>query len=398
MKIWNEAFDAGKARIDDQFLDRLIAMYRARAKIYQGISWLLLLVTSIMIFAGVMTFIHGDRGDEVLAESEVALRQQIDQTQQKIDALDIENARTEENVSKLRRAEVLASILANAKSGVVGLLESRERRLVPSTQKVIRASESIVENLDRPAPPASVTIVVSDVVLNDSNKFPSLALEQVTLAAVDNSVNLADLRLELKEIAAELERLTRLAIPKEESLVPEAEIGAFRSVAERSDQLLRLDSVHSTVTRQVEQAEREAQTNSEEKTKRVGEEVQLNKQKERLEGELVKVREQREKILFMAWIPGLTLRVGTVVLLLFLTQILLATYRYTVGLSGFYLARSDAIQLVQCDLANPPRYALEQLQILMEALTPSRYRVDPVKDPSEHLTDLAKTWVNRKAT
>jgi len=106
-------------------------------------------------------------------------------------------------------------------------------------------------------------------------------------------------------------------------------------------------------------------------------------------------KEKRNAVLFMAWVPSLTVRVGAVVLLLFLTQVLLATYRFTMSLSTFYDGIGDAIQMLQPGASRDKWYQVEHLQLLSQMLIPGTVRIDPVADPSQHLTELAKTWIAR---
>ena len=99
----------------------------------------------------------------------------------------------------------------------------------------------------------------------------------------------------------------------------------------------------------------------------------------------------------MAWLPDLTVRVGAVVLLLFLTQIFVATYRYTVGLSAFYMSRADTIRMLQPDFHKPETYRMDDFRTLADKLSPSM-SVEEVKGPIEQVTDLAKTGMKNLST
>jgi hypothetical protein len=84
------------------------------------------------------------------------------------------------------------------------------------------------------------------------------------------------------------------------------------------------------------------------------------------------------------WTEILTVRIGVVVLLLYLTTILLSTYRYTFTLAAYYTARGDAFQA----LSHRPSdrlIDLEELRSLVPLLSPDDYRIDKESVPYEHI-------------
>ena len=122
---------------------------------------------------------------------------------------------------------------------------------------------------------------------------------------------------------------------------------------------------------------------------------QIERSMDDIQEDLKNARAEREKILFMAWVPDLTLRAGAVILLLFLTQVLLSAYRYTLGLSTYYLARADAIQLLQPKAGNATWYDIGELKTLVDNFSPTSISIDAVQSPTDQVADLAKAWISR---
>lgn len=394
MTHWKEAFDPGKARMDDEFWHKLIEMYRARAKLYQMLSWALLVLTAAIIVAGILMFVRGDPQEDVLAESEVELHKQIGTIQRQIDDLGSQSAQAVEGVVTAQRAEVLATILTRTKNGVVAFRSDPTPALRDSVLRVLNVSRNIASAVAK-EPLSATTIVVSGIQPGDSNSFSLSALQILKQSVVETSIDIDQLNKELSQLIEQFEALQQKASPPGMSFSNE-ELAPLNAVIANHSQWLRLDEVRVRIADILSKARLASQRDEEQKTIVETKRQTLAKEKADLDQKLTSVRQQREKILFMAWVPGLTLRVGAIVMLLFLTQILLATYRYAAGISAFYLARSDAIQLMQAHPDNPRRYVIEQLQALMDVLTPSRYQIDAVKDPAEHVTELAKAWVQRK--
>ena len=87
------------------------------------------------------------------------------------------------------------------------------------------------------------------------------------------------------------------------------------------------------------------------------------------------------------WATLIAIRIGIVVLLLYLTTVLLATYRYTLTLAAYYVARADALQL----LSHQPKNRLidvEEMKSLVPLLSPDAYRIDKESVPYDSLSQL----------
>ncbi len=89
------------------------------------------------------------------------------------------------------------------------------------------------------------------------------------------------------------------------------------------------------------------------------------------------------------WLPILSIRVGVVILFLFLTRILLETYRYTTALSAFYRARGDALQMLGEGTKEAPLNSEEYAKLLI-ALAPENYRIDKIDSPENNLLMLLR--------
>ncbi|WP_182867942.1 hypothetical protein [Stieleria mannarensis] len=111
---------------------------------------------------------------------------------------------------------------------------------------------------------------------------------------------------------------------------------------------------------------------------------QLIEAEQRISDALLEVNQAQSNWANQPWVTLLAVRVGVVVLLLFLTTVLLASYRYTQTLSAYYLARADALQL----LSQQPDDRLidaEEFKTLIPLLSPDSYRIDQPPAPYESL-------------
>lgn len=392
---WRTSFESVDSKIDDQFFRRLVAMHRARAQLYQLISLGLLGATVVLVFIGVFVFVRGDPHDDILARSEVDLIDLKRKTQDQINKLDLEVASAGVSVTIVRRSKTLASVLLRTKSGLMALSRQPSGSLLTTNIEVVGAGLQIVERMSRSDDETSTTIILPQGLDDGSASFPGgafkLLKDETTAASIDHS----ELTIEMRGILDLLKSVAAKAPGSEKERLSPDDERLIRDRVSAAAQLAKADGLFSRVMELAKKAEVDDQLLRESSSRREVQKQKLAKEKENLDEQLKNVREQREKILFMSWIPGLTLRVGTVVLLLFLTQVMLSTYRYTLGIAGFYLARSDGIQLLQSATESSTRYLPEQLIALMEAMTPNRYQIDPVKDPTDQLSDLAKSWISR---
>jgi hypothetical protein len=84
-------------------------------------------------------------------------------------------------------------------------------------------------------------------------------------------------------------------------------------------------------------------------------------------------------------------RIGTVLLLIFLVQILVSLYRYTMKLSAFYNARADALDLLRY-------YALTDLENISRFLAADFVDFGKLPaSPSQNAVELAKEVLSKQA-
>jgi hypothetical protein len=80
------------------------------------------------------------------------------------------------------------------------------------------------------------------------------------------------------------------------------------------------------------------------------------------------------------------LRVGSVIIVLFLVQILIRVFRYNTRLANFYTARAQALELYSKDQTNL------NFKDLVASLSPDNLDIGMSKNPSEQLLELAKLF------
>ena len=89
-------------------------------------------------------------------------------------------------------------------------------------------------------------------------------------------------------------------------------------------------------------------------------------------------------------VSTVTTKIGSVLILLFLVQILVTLYRYNTRLSAYYDARGDGLELVS-------KQSVSELEQIIKALSPEN--IDYGKTPStptEQVVDLAKEIAKRQ--
>jgi hypothetical protein len=88
------------------------------------------------------------------------------------------------------------------------------------------------------------------------------------------------------------------------------------------------------------------------------------------------------------WAPIAVFRIGAVILFIFLTKILLETFRYLIGLSAFYRARGDAIQLLQESDSMSAAFDPKSYAEILSSVAPERHRIARVESPEGALVAL----------
>ena len=400
LQSWFPADEQDESRIPDAYYKRLIRMYKSRATFWRSVGIVCLALTASIIFVGIVIFWTGDPADEKRAESEIALSVELAGHRRKLTEIGASGARTLAQAGIATRAFVLANILGRAKPTLDAFVRKpepatrdRAKLIVDTCMRILEPSQWSATDQSPPNEGKSkatdeVVIKVAPVIPNDSNRFPrqTLDLLQVELRATGES------KTALLELLGNLSKLLD-DLPVDP--VGSNQLKELQKLAE-SAMLSSLDQVN----RQIETQNREAALALEkwqrEASFREEERQAIEANIASVEEQLKEVRAERDKILFMSWVPDLTLRVGAVILLLFLTQVLLGAYRYTISLSTFYLARADAIQLLQPQAGQGTWYNIEHLKTLLEKLSPDAISIESVKSPNDHLADLATAWIGKK--
>ncbi len=378
-------------RIPDEFYSRLIQMYRTRAIFWRSVGLCSLLLTAATIFVGFTIFLRGDPAQDRRAESEIQLSVELAGERRKLTEISSSGARTLAQSGIANRAAVLAEILGRLSTTLTPYVANpsqtqlpRLNRVVDANLRILRALDSMGEQTEDSKRPQDAVIDVSDFFPNDSKVFATQTLEllQSEIRATGESP---------KTVLASLERLSAsIAVEPTAEEIEELKILAESPSIEALDEVdRRIEAREKDASLALESWQRNAPVREEQRQA-------IDSNIADIEEQLGEVRAERDKILFMSWVPDLTLRVGAVVLLLFLTQILLGAYRYTISLSTFYLARADAIQLLQPQAGDATWYNIEHLEKLLANLSPDAISIESVKSPTDQVVDLATTWIKQK--
>lgn len=379
-------------RIPDEYYSRLIKMYRARATFWRSVGLSCLFATALIIVFGFWIFYHGDPAGEQRAESEIDLAVELAGERRKVTEIGTSGARTLAQAAIAGRAYVLADVLGRLKPTLDSFLSKPEdaqfqnlQLIADANVRILRALKSTEVQQQKLVDLGKVEVInVSAVVPNDSSRFPLSSLELLR----------SEIRLtgeSMDTISTDLDRVMSLL----RSMPGDSEKEQLKQLAEAAS-LAALDKVDGQVELREQQTSQALELWHQDAPIREEQRQAIESNIADIEGQLGEVRAERDKLLFMSWVPDLTLRVGSVVLLLFLTQILLSAYRYTIALSTFYLSRADAIQLLQPRANEATWYSIEHFEKLMDKLSPTAISIDAVKSPSDHLVDLASAWIGTK--
>lgn len=378
-------------RIPDEFYSHLIQMYRSRAMFWRNIGLCSLLLTAVTIFVGFAIFLRGDPAQDLRAESEIQLAVELTGERRKLTEISSSGARTLAQAGIASRTNVLAEVLGRLRSTLSSYLDNptepqrkRLQRVLEVNKRILNALEMTEKSRADGSTPNEAVIDVTALFPNDSKMFagPTLELLLSEINATGEST---------KTISEALETLSQLL----DDQPTDAEKTELVSLAE-SLPLKAMDAVERRADSRQKQTAIELESWQRNAPLREEQRQTIESNIADIEKQLTEVRAERDKILFMSWVPDLTLRVGAVILLLFLTQILLSAYRYTISLSAFYLARADAIQLLQPQQDNATWYKIEHLEKLLDKLSPDAISIDSVQSPTDQAVDLATTWIKQK--
>ncbi|MDX1926132.1 MAG: hypothetical protein SFV81_06420 [Pirellulaceae bacterium] len=391
-----------EARIPDPFYNHLIVMYRARAVYWRNISISLLLATFAFILGGIVLFYRGD-SRSIAAKQEVEIKSELkairEKIREKLSAVD-------DLESQLTVAQE-AKKLADQFGSIIETLTELQKESEPADAAGEAALTNKLQDLRQ------ITKRVR-VILENAFKLSDAANEEAALAPVplgadglrrfskDSFRLLTDSEVQV-DWSATVDELNLFG-PGLETVSVATIKEDFRKLKEATDRCLRTDSafaklnlLQSTIGETLNAISIKLETERSDFRGRQQAVTMLGQEEEELNQQLEEIVGDRNYVLFMAWIPDLTIRVGAVILLLFITKILLVTYRYTASLSSYCLGIADAIQLLQPGTAGAGWYKIEHFTSLLTNLIPSGLSIESVNTPAENLTDLAKAWISKKA-
>ena len=108
----------------------------------------------------------------------------------------------------------------------------------------------------------------------------------------------------------------------------------------------------------------------------------------KLEKEVSKTRDQTGSNIYL--VSTVTTRIGAILILLFLVQILVSLYRYNIRLAAYYDARADGFELMAVE-------KLEDIEAVIRILSPENidFGKQPTS-PASHAVELAKEVLSIK--
>lgn len=387
------AFELTKPRIVDPFYSELVQIFSLRARFWRIAGLICLALTILFVAACIWLFQHGDPQAKVQAQSESQLIAERTNLRSKLRETGTREAQELAQVMFIEKANMLANHLGQLAAAIDGLKSQKDKvqaeKLKPFlslTTTVIKSLDSITKN-NSGHEPTDFIFDLSKWGEDNASRIPTPALtivgEQMRLAAIDPD----DLKAEVAKVKATLDSLESSAYAVDSE--PSKELD---KIVTQVPAIRKLSSVSAAIKNQRSQAAQNFARLQENAPARERERQAIQQNMDQVEADLKEVRDQREKILFMAWVPDLTVRVGAVILMLFLTQIFVATYRYTIGLSAFYLARADAVTMLQPIPEKPDTYAIEHFAALADKMSPA-LSIDDIKGPTEQIGDLVKAWI-----
>jgi hypothetical protein len=157
---------------------------------------------------------------------------------------------------------------------------------------------------------------------------------------------------------------------------------------EVNDFLAKLGSIASEINLRLRNAKQAQDRIDLESGTRLAQAEVRKAREDKLTREMTELSSQKNNVMLMTWLPDFSLRVGTVILLLFLTGVCVNTYRYSMSMAAFYDARGDTLDLVAApDLST--KEALARVAALAKDLSPP-HTLDGLKLPYEVLGEPAK--------
>jgi len=378
-------------RAKDAFYSSIVNMYRARAKMLSRVAKCILLATAMIIAAGIWIFWTGDAPDAKITESEAKVRADLIVLNGSLLKARSKIGKAEQEKTLCESAKRLSSRLNAVSDSIQGVVLTRAQDQAENANAAILKAKEILEAL-RAKPLQDVTIDIRSYEPADNGRFSVGALSLVLDASNIAQVNIELLTTAVDSLHKALQTLRSVGVQGMDNKWEEKDVHSLSDIYTNSDELQKVPTIHSEVERRFAVASSDLQFIKENATKDGKALEEQEAKRDDLQDRLEDLKLQRNKILLMSWLPSLTLRIGVVVLLLFLTQILLSTFRYLAALSGFYYGRADAVQMLQTKADDS--YSIIDLKELASFTTPGELKIEPVNDPTEQFTGVLKAWLS----
>ena len=367
---------------DSAHLELIVRQMQLRGYALHVIAVLTLILAATFVGFGVYIFLSATAAfDGMAPESAADLQQQIQSTSDQIDRLSAVGAAAEtasvladdlhDLTTPFDSVNLIPSEIKNFDDVMVGV--SGHRQAISDASKVL-VGLAVEEN-------KSVAFETRYRGMNlDRNRFGP-----ETIAAAKTALTEAGVELNREEIASLEETVSRLSpllirAKNDSSALSDEERATLLNQAVAGTTLLRVfgNRIYEPLrekARQLKQQEESSARNAEVRQK----EIASNQARLRLLDERMNsLQAAASNPSLTSFLPNLTIRVGAVTLLVFLTQIFHATYRYTSELAAHYLSIGTSLQLV---VKAGPDVDSEELRRLMDVVTTQAYRPGTVESP-----------------
>lgn len=385
-------FEPTTTRIADAFFETTVKKYVARARFWGLVGCACLVLTLVFVGVCLWIFRSGDPQEKLRAENEAKLTAELLDLRRQERESGLRDAERSAKLEFLGTASLLANRLGQLPATAEGLRSEKDATQVKKVRMYLTMTERVLKSMSlvNPKDENSQPELVLDLSAwgeDKSSRFPPQSLAIIREEIRLNAGDIDKLKSEVSKLAELLDALEKANFVPDSAAAKEVE-----NFLIQMPEIRRLKAVSTKIKQQQSGVAQEVRKLAEDAPAREQVRQHVQKNIEQVELELKEIRAERDKILFMAWIPNLTIRVGAVLLLLFLTQVFVATYRYTIGLSAFYLARADTVAMLQSTPEANDRYNVDDFGSLAEKLSPA-LSIDDVKAPTDHFADIAKAWV-----
>lgn len=359
---------------DAEHLERVAAKFFNRAKLFRQLSFFLLLASLLFVAVGIVVFLLPSKFADLDDKDDLFRR--LDQLVADRTKLLSESAEIGSDQERARL--VLHSLLDfdDLNSIITSSSEEAISQWRPGSQVdllVARAYEISFQFSSND--PETVTVDHSNPIRNFKYASAKERLPKDVLIYARETYSLS--KAENLELSNQLDKIRDLIAAEEvnkASLVQET-----RKLLGR---LFRYSEAFSLAVTEYEKA-RAAQSEFSLEGKKLQEEL---KSVEQQIGVIERAIQERagNTGFWEGWISMFTIRVCVVVLLLFLTQILLSTYRYLISIGAYYAARGDALQLVSSK-ARSNAIDSDEYAKLVTMMSPDEHKVEKTEGPDERI-------------